>query len=167
MINRGIIVIIGLVAATAGLVLVALMVNPAQAGDPLPGLDISVEQIPGGQAVLDIVNELGRARAYTQALHITTQQQLEIAEKLTEHAHELAMKGDLERAASLAIIAAELEQRIGLKFKAAAGITELYTRAITQNSTVSGDFGARSAIDYNSSRSNTTAIPEPGETKTN
>lgn len=165
MVNRGIAVAVGILAATAGLVMVALMVNPAQAGDPMPGLDITIEQIPGGQALLDIGSGLGRARAYTEALHETTQKQLGIAMLLTESAEELAAKGDLAGAAAFALMAAELEQRVALKFKAAAGITEAYTRAITQHSTVSQDFGKLLLADYNSSRSNTsTSIAAPGAT---
>lgn len=165
MINRGIAVAIGVVAATAGLVLVALMANPAQAGDPVPGLDITIEQIPGGQALLDIGGGLGRAHAYTEELHKTTQKQLGIAQELTERANRLAARGDLKGAAELAMMAADLERTVALKFKAAAEITEVYTRAITQHSPVSPDFGKQFALDYDSNRSDTsTSTAGPGAT---
>ena len=141
MIKRGIAITFGVVIGVAGLVMVALMVNPAQAGDPLPGLDISIEQIPGGVVREDIMTQFGRANAYTMQIHETTAMQLKIAKQLTERAAELAAAGDLKGAAAFALMAAELEQRVALKFKAAAGITEAYTRAISQHSTVAQDFG--------------------------
>ena len=165
MIKGRIVIAAGVLVVIAGLVMAALISTPAQAGDPVPGLDITIEQIPGWAVIGNIAAQLGTVDAFTVELRKTSLMQLGLARKLTEEADRLAASGDLKLAADFAIMAAELEQRVILKLKAAASTTELYTRAISHRIQVVEETGALFTKNYNSSKSNTSlAIVEQERT---
>lgn len=154
MVKGKIVMAAGLLVVIAGFAMAALMDRPAQAGDPVPGLDITIEQIPGGAVIGNIAAQLGMVDAITVQLGKTSLVQLELARKLTEEADRLAASGDLKLAADSAMMAAELEQRVSLKLKAAANATEFYTRAMSHRIQVVEDTGATFTLVYNSARSN-------------
>lgn len=159
---RGAALAIGIVAIAVGSIIIALIINPAQAGEQAQAIGTSGSaetQIPTDQVLLDIAAELGWANVYTEALHNTTQIQLNIAQKLTELADELAARGDIKGAAEHALIATEIEQRVALKFKAAAGITETYTRALTQQRGVTQELGSLFEFNYDSTKSESGPTP--------
>ena len=163
MVKGRIVIAAGLLVVITGLVTGGLISGPAQAGDPVPGLDITIEQIPGGAVIGNIATQLGVVDAFAVALKETSLKQLELARKLTEEADRLAANGDLKLAADFAMTAVELEQRVALKHKAAASTTELYTRAIRNQTQVVQETGELFTKGYTSSKSDTSlAITDPG-----
>lgn len=155
MIKSKFVIAAGLMVVITGLAMAALISRPVQAGDPVPGLDITIEQIPGGVVIGNIATRLGMVDAFTEEFRKTSLSQLALARKLTEHADRLAASGDLKLAAEFALMAVELEQRLALKLKAAASTTELYTSAMSNRIEVVEGTGALFTKNYDSAKSNT------------
>ena len=166
------VVMTGSIGLVAALLLALLMQGTsAQAGDPVPGLDITIEQIPGGAVQRRTATLLGLTDSYTVELSRTARTRFDISKALIDRAAVLIKEGSYANGAELALRGSELKQRTLLELKTAASIHELYTRSLTQRSSVACEDAQLFTADYNSSRSNTSTslfladppIVDPGE----
>ena len=150
------VVMTGSIGLVAALLLALLMQGTsAQAGDPVPGLDITIEQIPGGAVQRRTATLLGLTDSYTVELSRTARTRFDISKALIDRAAVLIKEGSYAEAARLANSGSELNQRMLLELKAAASIHQLYISSLTQRSSVACEDAQLFTADYNSSRSNT------------